>query len=341
MIAIGKKDATVKDKVYHLGNVKDWKYLNEGGANVVYSYTGNSNKLNNYVLRLQKKIQKAYSSCDKIMEYMENSVYEKLDTRKYTVLGELVNLDFEFITALDQALDRTKERSCGLDLQAKYGILIPNMNCYPMFAEIKPKKGYLSSDVKGIKQRKCRYCMHQYWKKSIGKVKHVTNYCPIDLYSNDMQKVRKALHALIACPQNNFKVHGESCEIQIVDLISKILEDTQILQDILQLQKDNVMDIEPFYMIRNLMDILVSFQDRDMSLTEALSHEYSKYEHVIRDLLQMLHGDANDYALLTLKEFDIAYKQVLLSAMFIFLRMEVGGSSILVVHDTQGLLYYA
>jgi hypothetical protein len=56
-----------------------------------------------------------------------------------------------------------------------------------------------------------RYAMHQHLKLARGSIDRVSAYDPLDLFSNEGARVRRALDALVECPQNNWRVwrHGE------------------------------------------------------------------------------------------------------------------------------------
>ncbi|XP_045123323.1 inositol-pentakisphosphate 2-kinase-like isoform X2 [Portunus trituberculatus] len=69
--------------------------------------------------------------------------------------------------------------------------------------EIKPKQGFLDCSTPGMPL--CRYCVKQFLKagKESGSR---SGYCPLDLFSGNMDRMRKAVDNLILAPQNNFKV---------------------------------------------------------------------------------------------------------------------------------------
>jgi inositol-pentakisphosphate 2-kinase len=48
--------------------------------------------------------------------------------------------------------------------------------------------------------------MHQHHKYHTGKISHISEYCPLDLYSMQPHRVERALIHMMATPQNNFKV---------------------------------------------------------------------------------------------------------------------------------------
>ncbi|XP_045621520.2 uncharacterized protein [Procambarus clarkii] len=77
--------------------------------------------------------------------------------------------------------------------------------------EIKPKQGFLDYSTPDLPL--CRYCVKQFLKRR--KDHHSrSSYCPLDLYSGDVERMRRAVDGLIQSPQNNFKVFqdGEPVE---------------------------------------------------------------------------------------------------------------------------------
>ncbi|XP_064106038.1 uncharacterized protein LOC135215386 isoform X2 [Macrobrachium nipponense] len=78
--------------------------------------------------------------------------------------------------------------------------------------EIKPKQGFIDTSTPELPL--CRYCVKQHIK--VGKdADHATScYCPLDLFSGNLTRMRKAVDGLFESPQNNFKVFldGEPVE---------------------------------------------------------------------------------------------------------------------------------
>ncbi|XP_069142519.1 inositol-pentakisphosphate 2-kinase-like [Argopecten irradians] len=84
--------------------------------------------------------------------------------------------------------------------------------------EIKPKKGFLPSQKSlvhkdSIKSTVCKFCMHKKLKEKEGRWNNSSNYCPLDLFSGDRQRMKHALVSLYSIPQNNFKVFQDGREV--------------------------------------------------------------------------------------------------------------------------------
>ena len=115
-----------------------------------------------------------------------------------------------------------------VDEQNKFGILMEDF-CFvsgnyanevedkmgtPTFCvEIKPKCGTLPSCVglengqySKVKESICKYCLFQWTKVKSGKYLRRSGYCPLDLFSSDVNRVWHALTCLLQDPQNNLKI---------------------------------------------------------------------------------------------------------------------------------------
>ncbi|GKU89971.1 hypothetical protein SLEP1_g4039 [Rubroshorea leprosula] len=77
--------------------------------------------------------------------------------------------------------------------------------------EIKPKCGFLPSsrfiaEGNAIKRCVTRFEMHQALKLHQKEISELSRYNPLDLFSNSRDRICKAIKALYATPQNNFRV---------------------------------------------------------------------------------------------------------------------------------------
>lgn len=78
----------------------------------------------------------------------------------------------------------------------------PQNNIYCI--EIKPKQGWVYPTDK--RHPKCTYCLNQYLKLKKKRVQRISHYCPLDLFSGDMPRMKRALKNLLVTPQNNLKI---------------------------------------------------------------------------------------------------------------------------------------
>jgi inositol-pentakisphosphate 2-kinase len=77
--------------------------------------------------------------------------------------------------------------------------------------EIKPKCGFLPvssfvAEDNYVKRSTSRFKMHQTLKLNQRKISQISEYDPLDLFSGSLERVQKALKALLITPQNNFRV---------------------------------------------------------------------------------------------------------------------------------------
>lgn len=95
----------------------------------------------------------------------------------------------------------------------KTGAAVMSINpCRPCHREsLQPKWGFLpnpthlSDRSRPIKTKHCRFCLHRLYKSNPSpdedpaQSSHsaAEDYCPLDLYSQDRERVLKALHALV------------------------------------------------------------------------------------------------------------------------------------------------
>lgn len=77
--------------------------------------------------------------------------------------------------------------------------------------EIKPKCGFLPlskfiDEGNAIKRSVTRYEMHQTLKLHHEEISELSEYHPLDMFSNSRDRIHKAIEALYSTPQNNFRV---------------------------------------------------------------------------------------------------------------------------------------
>ncbi|KAG6376301.1 inositol-pentakisphosphate 2-kinase [Boletus reticuloceps] len=191
---------------------QDWVYLSEGGSTIVFSYTGPVHPdFTAKILRLRKTSLNVAShdttidaEDDPVIAF-QNTVIAALVPSKFLPDLEVVLLDATWLAALEalRDSDRPAERRAKdqIDKARQKGILATDLigGADILAIEIKPKWGFLpnsahlSQETAEIKTSTCRFCMHTRFKF---KDDVATQYCPLDLYSNDEARVRRAIRDL-------------------------------------------------------------------------------------------------------------------------------------------------
>ncbi|KAG2148206.1 inositol-pentakisphosphate 2-kinase [Suillus bovinus] len=195
---------------------EDWTYISEGGATIVFSYRGPHNvQFSDHVLRLRKVTHRSSDNTldidteqpdDPMIAFQEN-IISKLVPSKFLPSLVMVVLDEHWLRSL--VVLRDGDRPAGrrqmdqIDVHRKKGVLATDLiGGLSIAMEIKPKWGFLptechlSPETVALKTAVCRFCMHMSFKMEQGYVG--TAYCPLDLFSCDETRVRKALDALWA-----------------------------------------------------------------------------------------------------------------------------------------------
>ncbi|KAF8559733.1 hypothetical protein OG21DRAFT_1430813 [Imleria badia] len=192
---------------------QDWAYLAEGGSTVVFSYTGPVHpSFTGKILRLRKTSLNAVSHDTTIDEEddpvitFQNTVIAALVPSRFLPDLEVVLLDATWLAALEALRDgdRPAERRANgqIDKARQKGILATDLigGADILAIEIKPKWGFLpnsahlSQETAEIKTSTCRFCMHTRFKFKDGDLP--TQFCPLDLYSKDEARIRKAIRDL-------------------------------------------------------------------------------------------------------------------------------------------------
>ncbi|KIJ69157.1 hypothetical protein HYDPIDRAFT_81118 [Hydnomerulius pinastri MD-312] len=193
---------------------EDWTYVSEGGATIVFSYTGSQSHFVGKVLRLRKVPNSGAThnrntdeeEPDDPMIAFQNTIISHLVPKKYLPEMEVVLLDTHWLERLQEVHDddrpparREKDK---IDTGRSKGILATDLigGANTLAVEIKPKWGFmpspthLSQDTAPVKTSTCRFCMHTRLRSPGGDVP--TQYCPMDLYSGDEARIRKAIRDL-------------------------------------------------------------------------------------------------------------------------------------------------
>uniref|UniRef100_A0A8C4QVS8 Inositol-pentakisphosphate 2-kinase n=2 Tax=Eptatretus burgeri TaxID=7764 RepID=A0A8C4QVS8_EPTBU len=204
-----------------------WRYLGEGNRSVVLAHSRE-----NIVLKFLKfpvdtrQDDKALSNVAERLRNMidyTQQVMKSLIGPAYVHCGELAEMPTDLAKRISAQIHHFRPASRHgktMDVWSGFATRLPNLtrlqppeglepHADVLCIEIKPKCGFLPTPCRVrsmLKQRVCRYCMHQYLKVTNGKCKKVNRYCPLDLYSGDVQRMEFAIRGLLENPQNNLRV---------------------------------------------------------------------------------------------------------------------------------------
>ncbi|KAJ3567019.1 hypothetical protein NP233_g6638 [Leucocoprinus birnbaumii] len=193
----------------------DWKYVSEGGATIVFSYVGSPNpSYDGMVLRLRKAVNLGRpvdgmvnedEPDDPIIEYQKRCM-ERLLSRENLPLLRSVRLERTWLEQLAEKHDKerpeARSRKDQIDFTRQKGVLATDLVGGDWIAvEVKPKwaflpsHSHLSEETKAKKVQTCRFCMHSFMRNKKNP-EYVNHYCPLDLFSGEADRVRKAIDAL-------------------------------------------------------------------------------------------------------------------------------------------------
>ncbi|KAI8139979.1 inositol-pentakisphosphate 2-kinase [Fennellomyces sp. T-0311] len=282
-------------------NPADWIYLAEGNQNIVLRYTGQDPFYVGQILRLQKE-----SSLDaRFQPVFARHVIGAL-LGDYIVPLTCVAVTPTFLKAIAQKIrhDRPDHRRARtIDLDQSWACLAPDLTYNKTITvEIKPKWGFkpqspfIRPEFKLLKATTCRFCMHSWYKHSRSDL----DYCPMDLYSMDPVRMKRALQALKSEPiHSKMSIHGN--HPHVVDLITAILLREPLLPLLRNLQRDldqlNIEGILPMYSklngsslpaydIDRWRSVVERFKTRDKSAVPGDADSQYVYEHVLSAVLK-------------------------------------------------------
>ncbi|EJU00170.1 hypothetical protein DACRYDRAFT_38216, partial [Dacryopinax primogenitus] len=237
-----------------------WNYLAEGSSSLVCTYAGPSKVFTRRVLRLRKTAVCRQPSTDSVLasddtgsgestvRAWQEEVIARLLPRDALPQLDLVTVDPDSLRALEAALSnqsRHRRPNDRLDLVARSAVLAQDVVSGESIAvEIKPKCGFLPSPVHlspstaRIKLHHCRYCMHSLVRLSFPAsfpspalplpTTTREHYCPLDFYSGDEHRVRRALEQLWELwlrtqgKGNNFRVFVRGERVDPADVASLV-----------------------------------------------------------------------------------------------------------------------
>ncbi|BGP46284.1 hypothetical protein JCM10450v2_002126 [Rhodotorula kratochvilovae] len=191
-----------------------WRYTAEGGANIVVSFAGAPvTPFAGHVLRLRKRKVGAVKRAkdEAVPSEVEVDFGERIIApllgRDSVVEMEKAVLERGWLEELVQVMredgcrPEERKREDEVDVNAPVGVLAEDLIVGEgvVSVEIKPKWGFLPSptflnpETAEIKTSFCRTCMHRYHKAGAADDE---GFCPLDLYSPDEERVKRALEQL-------------------------------------------------------------------------------------------------------------------------------------------------
>ncbi|KAH8915263.1 hypothetical protein BT69DRAFT_1272011 [Atractiella rhizophila] len=195
-------------------NPSDWDYIAEGGANIVVAYVGSLPQYRHKALRLPKFTSTAHST-DTNYQFTQLVISPLLGPEflptmdKVTISSTFVQEIYDHIEAVRPGFRKEGKEEEVVDPLEVF--LVENLvgNAWDedaLAVEIKPKWGFLpalthlSEDSKDVKGKYCRFCMHLVHKskKKEGEEDDTSErlFCPLDLYSKEEERVKKAAQGL-------------------------------------------------------------------------------------------------------------------------------------------------
>ena len=191
-----------------------WCYRGEGGANLVISLEDEKGR--KQIARFSKSKYKDKDNNAKIDEtaFYANCVMTPLLGSRFVrpvTIGIMDEFDFETVKMEAQPhrpLNRVKK-----DIKSRKVIVSPDcvfldsQHLFNTFGstlsiEVKPKCGFFNPGTSTL----CPRCLKQEAKLNEGNIDCISKYCPLDLFSGDLARMKRAIFDLFESPHNRFKI---------------------------------------------------------------------------------------------------------------------------------------
>ncbi|KAJ3056634.1 Inositol-pentakisphosphate 2-kinase [Rhizophlyctis rosea] len=231
-----------------------WSYKAEGNANVVLTYVGRDSAFFGYVLRLRKEPAAPVKSSGEDAPHIHSLDHEYAFQRN--VIGVLLGKEYvaemqpvpmtrEFLTAIGKVIDEARpqsRRGRGPDMNQSVAPLLPD---HTLMQEVFAANSVLDSSAAPPPPSAPPTVVALELK-----VEDDELFCPLDLYSGDVNRVKSALQVLCQTPQNNLRFFLDGAQYpvdntdtrarldlflsggfdKILDLIAKILIDDPLFR---------------------------------------------------------------------------------------------------------------
>ncbi|KAI9276893.1 inositol-pentakisphosphate 2-kinase [Phascolomyces articulosus] len=261
-----------------------WSFLAEGNQNIVLKYIGQDSSYLGHVLRVQKD----KSTDARFHPSFTKEIIGNLLGHEYVVPLTCVPVSFNFLKILETNITQDRpdhRRARTIDLHQLFVCLAPDLTFRSLVTvEIKPKWGFKPDSLfiqdkhQSLKASQCRFCMHTFYKHD----RHDMDYCPLDLYSMDLPRMRRALNALereslhdkMRIMQNHTNNNALANTSTLLNLVAHILYQESLLPRLKKLQKElDQLNIEGIFPIYNkLVQQQTSFPLYDMDRWRKVIH---------------------------------------------------------------------
>lgn len=187
-------------------NKNKYKYINEGNAHIVL-HVENSG----YVIRIIKENghKTTFDTVSSSVSFV-NLVMVPLIFGSFMYFHEIIEMSAEEIGDLSVKLKQIRPTYRQVkSVFSNFAIKAPNLamitpNDVNYCIELKPKEGFLPETLR--RSPKCYYCLKQFLKLQEKQVKSKSDYCPLDLFSGNIIRMKRSLLNLLKNPQNNIKL---------------------------------------------------------------------------------------------------------------------------------------
>ncbi|XP_042206070.1 uncharacterized protein LOC121855251 isoform X1 [Homarus americanus] len=138
------------------------------------------------------------------LEATSSSINGFLDSNSEMSASTSTNLGLDGIILEKTPTSWRRTQGTDMSLEATLPGPIEAVEPKNVCIEIKPKQGFLDYSTPELPL--CRYCVKQFLKRRVKDGHGRSSYCPLDLFSGEPERMRRAVNGLILSPQNNFKV---------------------------------------------------------------------------------------------------------------------------------------
>ncbi|KAI9472388.1 MAG: inositol-pentakisphosphate 2-kinase [Benjaminiella poitrasii] len=290
-----------------LHTAENWEYVGEGNQNIVVRYTGDNTVYKRKVLRIVKCDEKESKNPTKNDLLFKQQFIEKiirnLVGHEYILLMEPVTTSLAFLHQLEKNIEHARPVSRlkkKIMTNACISFLMDDLTqLWPdspsLTIELKPKWGFKPSSqfiTSDVKKKYCRFCIHSHLRENA-----IKDYCPLDLYSGDPIRVKKALCTLLKhVPKTkNLKItfaHGANEQPSnfkstllhnanngdfaiIEEILEKILLKDPILSRLKALQTSlDELDVEGILPLYNCLSLSGALETQDIRIWEDVVSNY-------------------------------------------------------------------